>query len=64
MEKKRMRLRMLAMTALAAVAWTGAPDLAARVSHPTMDVGTRCQQEYQNNWQVDVANSDVWRRLQ
>jgi Family of unknown function (DUF6345) len=30
--------------------------------HPRIEVGTRCQQDYQNNWQVDVGNSDVWRR--
>jgi len=34
----------------------------ARTSHPRMEVGTRCQQDYQNGWQVDVGNSDVWRR--
>jgi hypothetical protein len=30
--------------------------------HARTEVGIRCQQEYQNNWQVDVGNSDVWRR--
>jgi Family of unknown function (DUF6345) len=30
--------------------------------HPRTEVGIRCQQEYQNGWQVDVGNSDVWRR--
>ncbi|WP_394822036.1 DUF6345 domain-containing protein [Pendulispora albinea] len=27
-----------------------------------VQVGVRCQQEYQNNWQKDVGNNDVWRR--
>jgi len=39
-----------------------ASSAAARTPHPRIEVGTRCQQEYQNNWQVDVGNSDVWRR--
>ena len=30
--------------------------------HPRVEVGTRCQQEYQNGWQVDVGSNDVWRR--
>ena len=30
--------------------------------HARTEVGIRCQQEYQSNWQVDVGNSDVWRR--
>ena len=30
--------------------------------HPAIAVGTRCQQEYQNNWQVDVGDNDVWNR--
>ena len=34
----------------------------ARPFHPATEVGVRCQQEYQNNWQTDVGNSDVWRR--
>jgi hypothetical protein len=34
----------------------------ARPPHPATEVGVRCQQEYQNNWQTDVGNSDVWRR--
>ena len=34
----------------------------ARPPHPRIEVGTRCQQEYQNGWQQDVGNSDVWRR--
>ena len=40
-----------------------ATDLAsAGPPHARTEVGIRCQQEYQNNWQVDVGNSDVWRR--
>jgi hypothetical protein len=34
----------------------------ARPPHPATEVGVRCQQEYQNNWQTDVGDSDVWRR--
>jgi hypothetical protein len=30
----------------------------ARPYHPATEVGVRCQQEYQNNWQTDVGNSD------
>ena len=41
---------------------TGERIVSARTPHPRMLVGTRCQQEYQNNWQLDVGNSDVWRR--
>lgn len=57
-----MQIRNIAITVLTAAVWIGAPDLGARVSHPSMEVGTRCQQEYQDNWQTDVGNSDVWRR--
>ena len=39
-----------------------AATLEAQASHPAMDVGTRCQQDYQNGWQKDVGNSDVWNR--
>jgi len=31
-------------------------------AHPAVAVGTRCQQDYQNNWQVDVGSNDVWNR--
>ncbi len=31
-------------------------------AHPAVAVGTRCQQDYQNNWQVDVGGNDVWNR--
>ena len=31
-------------------------------AHSPIEVGTRCQQDYQNNWQVDVGNNDVWNR--
>ena len=31
----------------------------ARPPHPRMEVGIRCQQEYQNGWQPDVGDSDV-----
>lgn len=32
------------------------------VSQRTIQVGVRCQQDYQNGWQVDVGNNDVWSR--
>lgn len=37
-------------------------ERAVAAGHARMLVGTRCQQDYQNNWQVDVGNSDVWAR--
>jgi hypothetical protein len=42
------------------VAVTGHAD--AGPAHAPIEVGTRCQQEYQNNWQVNVGNNDVWNR--
>lgn len=47
--------------ALMAAALIGAPadDAAA---HAPIQVGVRCQQEYQNNWLPDVGNNVVWRR--
>jgi hypothetical protein len=32
------------------------------VYHAPLYVGVRCQQDYQNSWQSDVGNSDVWWR--
>jgi hypothetical protein len=32
------------------------------VGNRGVQVGVRCQQEYQNGWQVDVGNADVWNR--
>lgn len=34
----------------------------AQVYQHGVQVGTRCQQDYQNGWQVDVGNNDVWNR--
>ena len=34
----------------------------ARAAHPRHQLAVWCQQEYQNGWQQDVGNSDVWRR--
>src|SRR5690242_6097824 len=41
---------------------SNSPKVSARVSHWPVEVGTRCQQEYQNSWQVDVGSNDVWNR--
>lgn len=56
--------RFIAMLVLTAVAMLlRAPSPAsAQAIHPRIEVGTRCQQEYQNSWQVDVGNNDVWNR--
>ncbi|HEY5308911.1 MAG TPA: hypothetical protein VIK97_10410, partial [Casimicrobiaceae bacterium] len=51
---------MFAVTACAGAVLTGIAN--ARTPHPAMEVGTRCQQDYQNSWQVDVGSSDVWNR--
>jgi hypothetical protein len=41
--------------------WIALTDLAfAGVPHPRTEVGTRCQQEFQNNWQAEAG--DMWRR--
>ena len=40
----------------------GVPFVEAGTPHSAMEVGIRCQQEYQNNWMSDVGNNDVWRR--
>lgn len=55
------RLLGMAATTLAAI-WQGAIPASAGAPHSAMEVGVRCQQEYQNNWQSDVGNNDVWRR--
>jgi hypothetical protein len=47
---------------LSAVLLTDAHAAIAGPSHPRTEVGVRCQQEYQNGWQVDVGDNDVWRR--
>lgn len=46
---------------LAILSLSAAPARAG-VSQHSIQVGTRCQQEYQNGWQVDVGNNDVWNR--
>lgn len=56
------RIRLALAAILPVAAWIGVPQRAAGADHARMMVGTRCQQEYQNNWQVDVGDSDVWRR--
>lgn len=55
-------LSLTLMVVLAGVVLIGGPTVAAQVNHPAMEVGTRCQQEYQNGWQVDVGSNDVWNR--
>jgi len=57
-----MRFRISVITFVTFVVSTRASDLGAQVGHSAMEVGTRCQQEYQNDWMPDVGNSDVWRR--
>jgi len=47
---------------LACMVLTGSPSANAQLNHVRMDVGTRCQQEYQNGWLVDVGDNDVWNR--
>lgn len=74
--RSRRALRAIAMTAtlsVTACALDGGPDDPANddelviseaeqplVVNRSVQVGVRCQQEYQNNWQVDVGNNDVW----
>ena len=62
MRHERLRTKFTLVMALVAAALIGAPHVEARAPHAQMEVGIRCQQEYQNNWQLDVGNSDVWRR--
>ena len=62
MRHERLRTQFTLVLALVAAALIGVPHVEARAPHAQMEVGTRCQQEYQNNWQLDVGNSDVWRR--
>jgi hypothetical protein len=63
MKPRRLRARFtLAPALVAAAALIGASNVEAGPPHARMEVGIRCQQEYQNNWQVDVGNNDVWRR--
>jgi hypothetical protein len=57
------RLAFLILSLSSMIVCVGFIDSAfARPPHPRTEVGIRCQQEYQNGWQVDVGNSDVWRR--
>lgn len=51
---------MAAATLAAALPGVGLSQAGA--PHSAMEVGVRCQQEYQNNWMSDVGNNDVWRR--
>ena len=62
MKPNRLRTRFALGSALVVAALIGAPNVKAGPHHARMEVGIRCQQEYQNNWQVDVGNNDVWRR--
>jgi len=67
-----MRLALMVMLfTVAGCALEDDDDLAARptealrtllVSQRHIQVGVRCQQDYQNGWQVDVGNNDVWNR--
>ena len=54
-------IAMLVLTAVATLLRAPSPA-SAQAIHPRIEVGTRCQQEYQNSWQVDVGNNDVWNR--
>jgi Family of unknown function (DUF6345) len=57
------KLKQLFSVAAAVLATSlAAPGVGAAPPHARMEVGTRCQQEYQNGWQTDVGNNDVWRR--
>ena len=62
MKPGRLRTRFTLVPTLVAAALIGASNVDAGAPHARMEVGLRCQQEYQNNWQLDVGNSDVWRR--
>ncbi len=37
-------------------------DRSAYITSTSVQFGTRCQQDYQNGWQVDVGSNDVWNR--
>jgi hypothetical protein len=37
-------------------------ETSSALNNHLVQVGTRCQEDYQNGWQVDVGNNDVWNR--
>ena len=56
-------LRLFSTLAFATLSFaTLGRSASAGPAHWPIEVGTRCQQEFQNAWQVDVGNNDVWNR--
>ena len=59
------RMMRSALPVALAILWASAVGTGiayAGPAHPAVAVGTRCQQDYQNRWQIDVGNNDVWNR--